>query len=151
MAVRKIIVCLDFSENSRHAGRMAREFAEAFDADIEVVHVVQALPRYSSAEVGGEAEIIEAFRRIEEAARQELLEISQEFQRPGREVLSHLGIGDPAEEIVRVADEGCADLIVMGTHGWTGIKHLLMGSVAEKVLRMAKCPVLVVRSNGGEE
>lgn len=146
MAVKKILLCLDFSENSRHAGRLAREYVEAFDAEIEVVHVVQSLPSYASTEAGGQVEIIQAFRRIEETARQELAEAAVEFQRPGHEVLSHLGMGDPAEEIVRVAEEGAVDLIVMGTHGWTGFRHLLMGSVAEKVLRTAKCPVLVVRS-----
>jgi nucleotide-binding universal stress UspA family protein len=52
--------------------------------------------------------------------------------------------GVPAQEIVRVADEESADLIVMGTHGWTGFKHLLLGSVAENVLRTAGRPVLVV-------
>ena len=54
-------------------------------------------------------------------------------------------IGVPAEEIVQVAKEESADLIVMGTHGWSGFRHMLLGSVAERVLRAAACPVMVVR------
>jgi len=59
--------------------------------------------------------------------------------------------GDPAEQILRVANEIHADLIVMGTHGRTGLERLLMGSVAEQVLRQAPCPVLTVRNPSAEE
>ena len=58
--------------------------------------------------------------------------------------------GDPASMIVRVATETGADLIVMGTHGRTGLRHLLMGSVAEYVVRKATCPVLTLRTPNGE-
>ncbi len=59
--------------------------------------------------------------------------------------LSRIGI--PANEIVRLVEEESIDLIVMGTHGWTGFKHLILGSTAENVVRTAKCPVLTVKSS----
>lgn len=63
----------------------------------------------------------------------------------------HLLHGDPATQIVQFAEDEGVDLIVMGTHGRTGLKHLLMGSVAEHVLRHARCPVLVVRLRPAQE
>jgi nucleotide-binding universal stress UspA family protein len=65
---------------------------------------------------------------------------------PTLPVEHRLEVGDPVAEILRVAQESKCDLIVMGTHGRTGLAHLLMGSVAEKVVRKAACPVLVVKT-----
>ncbi len=61
---------------------------------------------------------------------------------------SRVGVGKPAEEILRVAREEGVDLIVMGTHGHTGLRHLLLGSVAEEVTRHAPCPVFTIRCQG---
>ena len=65
-----------------------------------------------------------------------------------KEVQSRVGIGNPAHEIVDLAELGHFDLIVMGTHGRSGFAHAVMGSVAEKVVRRAKCPVLTAREHG---
>ncbi len=148
MLPRKILFSTDFSENSEPAGRIAREYAETFKADIEIVYIIETWTGYPANEGGIHYEVMEAFQRMSEAAQAKLAAMATEFSRPGHEVQVHSETGVPADEIVRIAKETGADMIVLGTHGWTGIRHLLMGSVAEKVVKGAHCPVLVVRSEG---
>ncbi len=83
---------------------------------------------------------------IQESVMTDLDEMAKEFASEVPEVTTHCKIGAPPQEIVKLAGELEVDLIIMGTHGWTGFKHMLLGSVAENVLRLAKCPVLVVKS-----
>jgi universal stress protein A len=74
-----------------------------------------------------------------------LEQVAKELGKQRGPVKTFLSTGVPAEEIVRVANQDSTDLIVMGTHGWSGVRHMLLGSVAEKILRSAPCPVLVVK------
>jgi len=90
-------------------------------------------------------DILAVVGKLEDFAKAQLEQLAKELGRNNGQVETRLTIGIPAEEIVEVANKDSVDLIVMGTHGWTGIRHMLLGSVAEKVLRMATCPVLVVR------
>jgi nucleotide-binding universal stress UspA family protein len=135
--VRNILVPTDFSETSNGALGYALGLARAFGAQLYLLHVP-----------GGTGENFEAnfpVGRFEGAPR----EWMSGFLNPGE--IARLApeyavrIGVPAEEIVRYADARNIDLIVMGTHGRTGVAHLLMGSVAERVVRTAPCPVLTVR------
>ncbi len=87
---------------------------------------------------------------IEEGVEEELELLANDCRLELKGVDAQYRSGAPAEEIVRFADENSADLIVMGTHGWTGLRHLVMGSTAENVVRTANCPVLTVKSSAGE-
>ncbi len=140
-APRKILHPTDFSEQAEAALEVAYALALDCEGSVVILHV---LPDAVAAGV-------EALVPVDvEAARAALARVAGA---PGGRTLaqpleSHLSQGDPAEEIVRTAEELGCDLIVMGTQGRTGLARVLMGSVAESVLRGAGCPVLVVRSPG---
>lgn len=141
MIPKKILYCTDFSENSAPAGQYASEYSRVFGADFTIIHVIDCWAGFP----GDPHEVLSVVHKIEESAKAELETLATEFDNENKHVKTFSTIGIPAEEIVRLAEKESADLIVMGTHGWTGVRHLLLGSVAEKVLRMALCPVLVVR------
>ena len=140
----KILVPTDFSAHAKEAARMAIELAKRFDAKLYFVHVFQSvayvLPEgymlYSAPQLG---EILDDLDKLVAAEK-------SDAQKAGaRGVEGDLVEGVPATEIVRYAREKGCDLIVIGTHGRTGVKHALLGSIAEKVMRTADCPVMVVR------
>jgi nucleotide-binding universal stress UspA family protein len=120
--MRQILVATDFSRNADAALAMAVQSARAFHAEIHLLHV------FASADTDVTP----------------LLEDAVAKARPDVPVTTAAIGGDPAQEIVRYAARYPIDLIVMGTHGRTGLSRLLLGSVAERVLRSARCPVLVV-------
>ena len=138
MSIFNRILCPnDFDGNSLDALRLARRIAERDKATLYVLHVVPPQdPLVMSAPA--------IARRDEEYARTELQKISDaELKGVDHEVL--LRFGHPAEEIVAAETETKAELLVMATHGRTGVSHFIMGSVAEKVVRESACPVLTVR------
>ena len=130
MTLKRILVPHDFSETSAAAVTYATDLAGRFQAALEVVHVVPE----SNRDDAGPAE----------AAYRHLRNVRSEDSRL-REARFHVRSGTPHVEISRFAKECDVDLIVMGTHGRGFIGHALMGSVAEKVVRTAPCPVLTVR------
>jgi nucleotide-binding universal stress UspA family protein len=142
MKFRKILCPVDFSEGSRRALRLALEL-QGGDAELVLVHVWE--PPYV---YGPDAAIPgAAFVETKTIAENELAKLKREVEQQGaRRVSTVLATGAPWNEIVELAgrDRGI-DLIAMGTHGHTGLKHVLLGSVAEKVVRHAPCPVLVAR------
>ncbi len=147
----KIIFCSDFSDNSRPAERYAVEYAKAFGADILVLHVVDSWAGFPAYDHGIPIDVREIVESMKQAAEAHVSSISGHMRNETtRDVHTRVSIGPPAEEILRVTAEESGDLIIMGTHGWTGIRHMLLGSVAEKVLRTAACPVLVVRAPHGD-
>ena len=146
MDERAIVFCTDFSESSRVAGQHAIDLARVFGAPLILIHVLDSWAGFPAYEDSVPGELQNVVRAMEEEAKLKLKSLTKEFQKEVGNVTTQCRTGVPAEEIVAAADDASAQLIVMGTHGWTGVKHLLLGSVAEKVLRMAKCPVLVVRS-----
>jgi len=89
----------------------------------------------------------EVLKAIEESVEKGFVALVEECKKTLPNVTTNSRIGVPANEIVRFANEQSVDLIVMGTHGWTGFKHLILGSTAENVVRTAKCPVLTVKSS----
>lgn len=145
-AIRRILCPLDFSLYSRHALEQAIALAREFGAEISALHVfapapiVEAVP--AGARVGSDPLPLSAARRA--ALTAELSEFTYEVDAGG--VVMHVGVdeGDPVDVIVKTATDWPADLIVMGTHGRTGLGRLLLGSVAERVLRRTTCPVLTV-------
>jgi universal stress protein A len=141
--LKRILVPLDFSECSLKALRYAVPLARQFGASIELLHVVQ-VPSVMGGEFGA-IDLTDVRQQMTTAARQQIKQLLED--RISAEVTADGFVkeGRPASAIVESARESNADLIVIGTHGYTGLKHVLMGSTAESVVRHAACPVLVVR------
>jgi len=142
----RILVPTDFSIQSESALAYARELAERFGASIHLLHVLEdpyATSAYAT-EVYGYLPpgLKETWQKNAEEKLDTLLPAADRI-RLG--VTSAVIFGRPAAAIVEYAEEEKADLIVMGTHGRGGVTHLLLGSVAERVVRAAPCPVLTVR------
>jgi nucleotide-binding universal stress UspA family protein len=136
--VHRILYPTDFSEHSGYAFALACALAEAQGADLVVLHVVPPIDTH------GEVLAQPWPGGFYEDLRDRLKQL-QAPEGSGISVDHWLEEGDPASEIVRVAATVGADLIVLGTHGRTGVHRLLMGSVAEQVVRRAACPVLTVK------
>jgi len=136
LSIHTILHPTDFSEQSQFAFRLACALARDYGARLVVLHVVPIpLPLYY-----GEGMVLPDPDELVAAAREEL----QRLDVPGECV--RLERGAAAAEILRVGQEIHTDLIVMGTHGRSGLGRLLMGSVAEQVVRRAPCPVLTVKT-----
>ncbi len=148
IAIKTVLLPTDGSECSGKALGYALSFAKQYDARVVAVHVIdqrwEEQARLALAEVGQDMA-----QRIREGRKEEgqriLRDVADAAERSGVSVESVIVTGIPFEEIVRLAKELPADLIIMGTHGRTGMSHLLLGSVAERVVRSAPCPVLSVR------
>ncbi|MBI5251694.1 MAG: universal stress protein [Desulfomonile tiedjei] len=147
MIPSKILVCTDFSENSVRARILAIEYARVFKAELILLHVVNSrLLGYPTFADRIPLDMALVQQNIEEGVTEELELLANDCRRDLADVRGYSRSGAPAEEIVRFADEESVGLIVMGTHGWTGVKHLILGSTAENVVRTANCPVLTVRA-----
>jgi nucleotide-binding universal stress UspA family protein len=142
--IRKIICPIDFSDHSERALRFALGLAEQCGAMIDVLHVYQ-VPFYAPPHQPMEAEqaMSERYRDLGREWLDRVLERPQ-HRRAAVPVGSSLVEGKPHEEICRFAEEHDVDLIVMGTHGRTGLARVLMGSVVERVVRTSSVPVLTV-------
>lgn len=141
---KRILLTTDFSEPAREAVGHACSLAEKFAAELHVLHVVEdffaSLPEYQLAMYPEDA-----FEYAMSEATRLLAEIPDPQWSAGRTVVRAVEKGRAYEEIVRYADEHQVALIVIATHGRTGLRHLIMGSVAERVVRGVPCPVLTVR------
>jgi nucleotide-binding universal stress UspA family protein len=143
MPIKHIVVPHDFSDMSDHALGYALDLAETLGARVTIVHAYE-VPMYGYPE--GPALTVEMAAQIERAALNGLENVAKRSQRPGVEMRTALRHGPAWSEIDAVAKEALADLIVIGTHGRRGIARALLGSVAEKVVRTAPCPVLTVHA-----
>jgi nucleotide-binding universal stress UspA family protein len=139
----KILVPTDFSDHAQEAVRYAAELSRAYDEPLTILHVYdvtpyvlpETVPLYDTVQIN---QLREEFQKL-------LIEVRQVALSAGvKQVDTELLQGSPFAEIVRFAEERSYGLIVMGTHGRTGLAHLLLGSVTEKVVRKAPCPVLTV-------
>lgn len=146
MTLQKVLVATDFSDASEAALRYGRALARSFGASLEVLHVVEDLFAHAW---GGEtyaASAPELQAAIESQAEQQLTRLVTDDDRRELRAKPVLLTGRSAYyEIVKYAEREHIDLIVLGTHGRGAIAHLLLGSVAENVVRRAPCPVLTVR------
>jgi nucleotide-binding universal stress UspA family protein len=145
MGIKRILVPIDFSANSLGALEYAIEFAKSSKADLAVLFVVEPLyytvPDFTggaSAALGGLLD--EQLRN----ARAQLRRLERRYSRRRVRLRTVLQSGTPAHAIAETARQMQADLIIMATHGRTGVAHLLLGSVAERVVRAAACPVLTL-------
>lgn len=145
----KIVAATDFSEDSSLALTYAQELALKFSAEVVLLHVDQPLAPVMVSPDLGPAMDVGAMSRIAEEqrliAQRELDKIVQRLRDDGIKAKSLLKVGSPFLEILRASQTENADLIVLGTHGRTGLAHVLMGSVAERVVQKAAVPVLTIR------
>ena len=143
---RKILVPVDFSSHSQRALQTGIELAKAFGAKLHLLHCYQinvgAISPYGLV-------IPESFDRdIREAATKQLEQWREKVAAQKIEVESEVSPLFPSEAIASTAERIGADLIVMGTRGLSGIKHVMLGSVAERTVRIAPCPVLTLKAKG---
>lgn len=143
--LHSILVPTDFSKSSDNALTYAVAFAEKFGAKILLLHVVQDLALFIPEAVLPAPPLVPPVEQFLTAAKEALDRAIRGLNRPGVTIQPEVAEGVTYEEVLRVARERDVDLIVMGTHGHTGLAHVLLGSIAEKVVRRAPCPVLTVR------
>lgn len=145
--IHRILVPTDYSDSSRLALRYGAAFAQQFQAELHLLHVIDD---YFG--LAPEAQIMlpdlnQYLGDLQAAAKLELSKLRQAEAAQLTDVVEASPVGRPFVEIIRYARDVQADLIVMGSHGRTGLSHALLGSVAERVVRKASCPVLTVRSD----
>ena len=146
IALKQILVATDFGEAAGVALNYGREFARLFGASLDVVHVADNAIARGLGVDGFTVDYSDLQRDLEAAAHKHLDALLDDEDRTMLKAKPVVLIsGSPAIAIVQYAKESRADLILMGTHGRGGVAHLLMGSVAERVVRIAPCPVLTVR------
>ena len=145
MKIETIVVATDFSEAASHAIETAADFARHFEAELIVVHAYNIeIPVASPIMTGGYV-LPEGFiDQIRQQAQQEVDKIAEDLKRRGIAAVGIAVDAPPASAVIETADQKKADLIVMGTRGLTGLKHVALGSVADRVVRTANCPVLTV-------
>jgi universal stress protein A len=146
---RKILLPTDFSGCSAEAARVARLLAERFGSRITVLHVLDE-PAALDPMFRGDVPLELLRGRMEQFARESMDAFLSVHFPDFANFDTILASGIPWREIIRNAREAAAGLIVIGTHGRTGMEHVIFGSTAEKVVRMAPCPVLSVRQGGKE-
>jgi nucleotide-binding universal stress UspA family protein len=142
MSIEHILVPTDFSASSNYALDYAITFASKLQARLTVVHVVESFPLSSVEVVELPQDYLQELKMGANRTMESSLARITAAGLKGDVVVVH---GTPFQEILEAAKTQHVDLIIMGTHGRTGLHHLLLGSVAERVVRLAPCPVLVVR------
>lgn len=140
--LQRILVAVDFSPPAERAESLAAGLARPAGATIELMHVLEGAPEYA-------LRVVPEIARLEAKARERVVERlkarKEALEASGLDVQTYLAEGSPDEQITQHAAASKADLIVMGTHGHRGLDHLTLGSVAERTLRLAPCPVLTTR------
>lgn len=149
ITLKNILVATDFSEFSDVAFLYARNFARAFDATVHLLHVVSDLSS-QVVQAGVVMDLDELQTDLEDEARKRLAAISEAEKGGVRIRPAVLTSSATAQTIIGYARDEAIDLIIVGTHGRTGLSHFFMGSVAQHVVRAAPCPVLTVRSSERE-
>jgi nucleotide-binding universal stress UspA family protein len=147
IAWKKICCPIDFSEPSALALRVAADLCGVFGAELTLFHSYQ-LPGYTLPE-GSVVASPKMLQELADQAEAHLVEWKAMAEGMGaKDVKIAKGVGEPAVEVVEFAREGGFDLLVVGSHGRTGLRHALLGSTAERVVRRARCPVLTVHPEG---
>jgi nucleotide-binding universal stress UspA family protein len=147
MSFQKILCAVDFSPSARAALELAAKMAIRSGGSLTLLHVYEIPASIAFPEVSLDAGFLQP---IVEEAQRELAAWRAEAEKLGVAKVDTLNVrGTPWSEVVDQAKAGSYDVIVIGTHGRTGLKHVLLGSVAERVVRHASCAVLVARASGG--
>lgn len=141
--IQRLLVPTDFSEGSDAAADLTVQLAKQLGATIELLTVVDTSPLLEA--YGDVAYRNERIAHIHSQARQQLEHFAQKHFSGLNPVHLHVGDGNTLLEILQAAENTASDMIVMGTHGRTGLAHLLIGSITEKVVRKSLIPVVTVR------
>lgn len=145
IGLKKILVPIDFSDNSKKALRYAIPFAQQFNASLVLVYIVE--PTIYPSDFGfGQVGFPDVEKELHEKAITEMSALINDVVPKSLQTNTVVGSGIPFVEITTFAKEQEVDMIIVATHGRTGVEHILFGSTAEKIIRKAPCPVLVVRS-----
>lgn len=168
LELRSICVPTDFSEPAERALLYGVTLAETLGAELHVLHVLQdvgdfvahpdfirhgesarkyfnEMERQAGVPEGEDEQTVHFLRTLEEGAEKQFEEVPLGERMKALGAIKAVRYGNPVEEIIRYAERHEIDLLVLGTHGRSGLKRMLMGSVAERVVRGAPCPVLTVR------
>ncbi len=145
LPIKSILCPTDFSEPSLEAVKTACELAEHFESEICLVYVVPTIPLPTS-DPAYDFELPEYEKILHDDAVRKLRDLREEAIKPGVAARTIVGHGQAADEIVIIAEREKVDLIVIATHGSTGLRHFVFGSVTEKVVRLAPCAVLTLRA-----
>jgi len=142
-----VILCpIDFSDASRKAVQYAREFALSMNAKVQLLAIVEPHP----VSVDMNLNYIPVEQDIEQAILRDTEAIAEELRAANVQVTCSVELGTPADVILEYIQEMDVNMVIMGSHGKTGLSRLLMGSVAESVMRKAQCPVLIVKAEERE-
>ncbi|MFH1740143.1 MAG: universal stress protein [bacterium] len=142
--IKKILYATDFSRHGTHGFRYAITLSKCFQARMVIFHAITLPPTIPADPTGGVA-LADYFEELEEESKARLQEMLDEARKHGVEAETLLVDGAPHKTVLQEAKRLGVDLIVVGTHGRTGVEHLLLGSTAEKIVRQSPVPVLVVR------
>lgn len=146
--IKRILVPIDFSDHCTQALAHARQLAADYESEMELLHVVEEAVFPSFYKMGEEA-MYGDVASLRERAFEALSEcVASDGPSLGEDVSFHVEEGYPGNEIVGYAERQNIDLIVISTHGLTGVERVLMGSVAQKVVQGSPCPVFVIKANG---
>jgi universal stress protein A len=151
MAIKRILVPIDFSQDSLHALAYARDLSGPLRAELLLLHVVDQTYLAGAPELQVANPALAKLLDDEwQIATAHVARLGARLESKGQRLQTLTKRGSPAQVIADTARRSAADLIVMGTHGRTGLTHVLLGSIAEKVVRTAACPVLTVRAAAGK-
>jgi len=146
LPLKKIHCPVDFSEPSLKSLKVAEELTEYFSGELNVVNVVTHVPTFPLATTAINFDIAAYEAELEKSAMGKLEEIAEKTLSNKIKYTLTILQGTPSGEIMHFADTEKADIIVIGTHGETGFRHFILGSVTERVVRDATCPVLTVHA-----
>lgn len=142
MSYSKILIAVDSSEYSMNAAKKGLELSHQLNAKVALLYVVDTSKALGNIDAGITAE--QALIILKKEAEQTLDELAGMYN--GASIMKFIPEGMPSKDIIKTAEIWEADLIILGTHGRTGLLHLLVGSVAEHIIRNSKIPVMVVPS-----
>jgi nucleotide-binding universal stress UspA family protein len=150
MQVNNILVPIDFSNYSEKALAYASEIAQSYNAQLQLLHIIEETmhPAFS---VTGKSSIFDLVPGIKDDSKKRTEKMLNKFVSDKVKSKVFIQGGRAANDIIKFAKENSTDLIVIATHGLTGLEHMLLGSVTEKVVRMAHCPVFTVKAFGKTE
>jgi universal stress protein A len=146
---QKILCPTDFSEASLCGLKMASEMAEKFGSEVIILYVNKPINTLPAPQIEAREvllDTVEFEKQVDREARRHLEIVAADLFPAGVEPRLETRLGQPSEQIIKVAADEKVDAIFMATHGRTGLKHIVFGSVAERVVSRAGCPVLTVRS-----
>jgi nucleotide-binding universal stress UspA family protein len=143
--LKKILCPIDFSEHSLAALKIADEMAKTFHSELFLVNVITPIPSVPTPPHPLVFDVLKYQDSLEAHSKKSLDDIAKNKVSTGIKVHAVVALGDPFTEIIKIAEKNNVNLIVVATHGRTGLGHMIFGSVAEKIIRHASCPVLVKR------